>query len=190
MGKKENNKSKNKMSSQDIEVVKNKDNAKITDNVNSLKREIFKDNIFSEEGFINYVKCVKKVEDVKKDIKSIVNEENANTDNLNLIRESRIISASKQNYNTLNGIFFSIVLTFYPIVLDMLSKEVENINYYTFFFIGFLMTIIYVSIIYFHYKKPDEKRAAAYFWLETEIEKKLKIPKIQKNQKNRILLSN
>lgn len=172
MSNEENNKSKNNMSSQDIEEVK--DNDKITDNVNYLKYEIFKDNIFSEEGFNNYIKNVEKVENVKNDMKSIINKDNAKTDNLDLIRESRIIHDSKQNYNTLNGMFFSIVLSCYPLVLNMASKEVNKINYNNLFFICFLMTIIYVCIMYFHYKKPDEKRAAAYFWLETEIEKRIK----------------
>lgn len=159
---------------------------KINDNkneINYLKYEIFKDNIFSEKGLFKYLRSVDKIEVIKKDIKYILNKYNSNIDNLDLIRESRIIHESKQNYNTLNGMFFSIVLSCYPFVLDMASKEVNNINYYTLFFIGFLMTIIYVSIMYFHYKKPDEKRAAAYFWLETEIEKRIKDSKDSKESK-------
>lgn len=141
--------------------------------INYLKYEIFKDNIFSEEGLFKYLRSVNNFEDIKKDIKYILNKYNSNIDNLDLIRESRIIQESKQNYNILNGMFFSIVLSFYPIVLDVVSKVVENINYYIFIFIGILMTLIYFLILYNTIKKPDEKRALAYYWLETEMERKI-----------------
>lgn len=142
--------------------------------INYLKYEIFKDNIFSEEGLFKYIRSVNNFEDIKKDIKYILNKYNSNIDNLDLIRESRIIQESKQNYNTLNSIFFSIVLSCYPFVLDKVSEDVNNLDYIKLFGICFLVISIYLIILYFQIKKPDEKRALAYFWLETEIDKRIK----------------
>lgn len=142
--------------------------------INYLKYEIFKDNIFSEEGLFKYLRSVNNFEYIKKDIKYILNKYNSNIDNLDLIRESRIIQESKQNYNTLNSIFFSIVLSCYPFVLDKVSEDVNNLDYIKLFGICFLVISIYLIILYFQIKKPDEKRALAYFWLETEIDKRIK----------------
>lgn len=173
MSNEENNKSKNNMSSQDIEEVK--DNDKITDNVNYLKYEIFKDNIFSEEGFNNYIKNVEKVENVKNDMKSIINKDNAKTDNLDLIRESRIIHESKQNYNTLNDMFFSILLTIGSFIFGLFWKDKSICFKLVILSIFVVITLVIEYFIFYQSnKKIEEKRAATYFWLETEIEKRIK----------------
>lgn len=172
MSNEENNKNNRKVTDKNIKEVTNKDNNKITENVNSIESGIFKDYKFNEDGFNKYVKSVKKVENVKKDIKSILNEWNANTDNLDLIRESRIISESKQNYGTINGMFFSILLAIGSFIFGLFLND-TSICFKSVIFIIIIGVIEYIT---FHQsnKKLEEKRAATYFWLETEIEKRIK----------------
>ena len=175
MNKEENNKNRRKITDKDIKEVTNKDNNKITENCNSIESGIFKDDKFSEDGFNKYVNSVKKVDNVKKDIKSILNEWNANTDNLDLIRESRIISESKQNYGTINGMFFSILLAIGSFIFGLFWNDTSI----CFKLVILIITIIIIGVIEyitFHQsnKKLEEKRAATYFWLETEIEKRIK----------------
>ena len=154
--------------------ITDKGNKEVTNNDNSLKYEIFKDNIFSEEGFNNYIKNVEKVENVKNNIKSIIDKDNANPDNLDLIRESRIISESKQKYNAINGLFFFFFLALYTVVLELARSQCDKLIAYLFLIIfGIITAFIYFYMIYCNYKKLEEKRAAAYFWLETEIEKRI-----------------
>lgn len=131
--------------------------------INYLKYEIFKDNIFSEEGLFKYLRSVNNFEYIKKDIKYILNKYNSNIDNLDLIRESRIIQESKQNYNTLNSIFFSIVLSCYPFVLDKVSEDVNNLDYIKLFGICFLVISIYLIILYFQIKKTRWKKSTCLF---------------------------
>lgn len=172
MSNKENNKNYHEITDKKIEEVTNKDNNKIVENGNSIETGIFKDDKFSEDGFNKYVNSVKKVENVKNDIKSIVNEGNANTDNLDLIRESRIVSGSKQNYGTINGMFFSTLLAIGSFIFGLF------LNGTSIFFksVIFIIIIGVIEYITFHQsnKKLEEKRAATYFWLETEIEKRIK----------------
>lgn len=184
MSNEENNKSKNEMSSQDIEEVKNKDNNKITENGNSIESLIFKDDKFSEDGFNKYVNSVKKIENVKENIKSIVNKGNANPDNLDLIRESRIVSGSKQNYGTTNGMFFSILLAIGSFIFGLLWNDTSI----CFKIVIFIITVVIIGFIeylifYQSNKKIEEKRAATYFWLETEIEKRIKESKDSEDSK-------
>lgn len=172
MSNEENNKSNHNITAKDSSEVTNKDNDKITENGNSIESGIFKDYKFNGDGFNKYVKSVKKVENVKKDIKSILNEWNANTDNLDLIRESRIISESKQNYGTINGMFFSILLAIGSFIFGLFLND-TSICFKSVIFIIIIGVIEYIT---FHQsnKKLEEKRAATYFWLETEIEKRIK----------------
>lgn len=178
MSNEENNKSNHNITAKDSSEVTNKDNNRITENGNSIEYGIFKDYKFSEDGFNKYVKSVKKVENVKKDIKSILNEWNANTDNLGLIRESRIISESKQNYGTINGMFFSILLAIGSFIFGLFLND-TSICFKSVIFIIIIGIIEYIT---FHQsnKKLEEKRAATYFWLETEIEKRIKESKDSK----------
>lgn len=174
MSSKENNKRKNKMSSQDIEEITNKDNNKTTENCNSIESGIFEDDKFNEDGFNKYVNSVKKVENVKNDIKSIVNEGNANIDNLDLIRESRIVSSSKQNYGTTNGMFFSILLAIGSFIFGLFWNDTPIC--FKLVILSIIVVIILVIEYFIFYqsnKKIEEKRAATYFWLETEMEKRI-----------------
>lgn len=148
------------------------ENNEDTKDGDSIESGIFKDDKFNEDGFINYVKCVKKVENVKKGIKSIVNELNANTYNLNLIRESRIIYESKQNYGTINSMIFSILL---PIGTFIFGQFWNDTSICLKLVILIIVLVVIECFVFYQYnKKLEEKSAAAYFWLETEIEKRIK----------------
>lgn len=155
--------------------VTNKDNDKMIENGNSIESGIFKDNIFSEKGLNKYIQHIKKDNKIRKDMISILSEENCNEHNLNLIKLSEKKLEAKQKYNTINGLFFSLVLALYPVVLELARNRggiLLDILYLIIF--GFITTLIYLYIIYYRYKKPEEKRAEAYFWLETEMEKRIK----------------
>nr|WP_311566229.1 hypothetical protein [Peptoniphilus grossensis] len=172
---KENNKNNHEITDKNIEEVTNKDNNEITENGNSIESGIFKDDKFSEDGFNKYVNSVEKVENIKNDIKSIVNEGNANTDNLDLIRESRIVSESKQNYGNLNGILISILLAIGSFIFGLFLND-TSICFKSIILIIAVVIIGVIEYITFDQsnKKIEEKRAATYFWLETEMEKRIK----------------
>lgn len=184
MYKEENNKNNHEITDKNIEEITNKDNNKTTENCNSIESGIFEDDKFNEDGFNKYVNSVKKVENVKNDIKSIVNEGNANTDNLDLIRESRIVSSSKQNYGTINGMFFSTLLAIGSFIFGLFLND-TSICFKSVIFI-IIIGVIEYFIFYQSNKKIEEKRAATYFWLETEIEKRIKESKDSKDSKKQI----
>lgn len=171
MYKEENNKNNHEITDKNIEEITNKDNNKTTENCNSIESGIFEDDKFNEDGFNKYVNSVKKVENVKNDIKSIVNEGNANTDNLDLIRESRIVSSSKQNYGTINGIFFSILLAIGSFIFGLFWND-TSICFKLVIAVAIILVIEYFTF-YQSNKKIEEKRAATYFWLETEMKKRI-----------------
>lgn len=167
MSSKENNKSNSE--------ITDKGSKELTNNENSLKYEIFKNNVFSEKGLNKYIKHITKDIDIRKYMISILSEENCNERNLNLIKLSEKKLEAKQKYNTINGLFFSLVLTLYPVVLELARNRCDKLLDILFLIIfGIITTFTYLYIIYYRYKKPEEKRAEAYFWLETEMEKRIK----------------
>lgn len=182
MSNEENNKNNHEITDKNIEEVTNKDNNEITENGNSIESGIFKDDKFSEDGFNKYVNSVEKVENIKNDIKRIINKGNANTDNLDLIRESRIVSGSKQNYGTINGMFFSTLVAIGSFIFGLLLND-TSICFKSVILIIIIGVIEYIT---FHQsnKKIVEKRVATYFWLETEIEKRIKESKESEDSKN------
>lgn len=184
MNNKENNKNNRKITDKNIKEVTNKDNDKMIENVNSLKYEVFKDNIFSEKGLNKYIIHITNDTEIREDMISILSKENCNEDNLNLIKLSEKKLEAKQKYNTINGLFFSLVLALYPVVLELVRNRggiLLDILYLIIF--GLITTFTYLYIIYYRYKKPEEKRAEAYFWLEIEMEKRIKESKDSKDSK-------
>ncbi|MDU5467657.1 MAG: hypothetical protein E6084_07270 [Peptoniphilus harei] len=76
--------------------ITDKGNKEVTNNDNSLKYEIFKNNVFSEEGLNKYSKHITKNTEIRKYMISILSEENCNEHNLNLIKLSEKKSEAKQ----------------------------------------------------------------------------------------------
>lgn len=54
----------------------------------NYKGIIFQDNVFSEKGLNKYIKHITKENEIRKDMISILSEENCNENNLNLIKLS------------------------------------------------------------------------------------------------------
>ena len=139
------------------------------------KNAIFKDNKFSEAGLNEYLKKITKDNNIREDMISILTDENCNEYNLNLIKLSEKKSEAKQNYDGLNGFLISMMLFIGGFVIDLFLKD----SSLTTKFIFLILAEISLLIIGFNnlrniYRKPEEKRAEAYFWLESEMERRIK----------------
>lgn len=149
------------------------------------KNAIFKDNEFSEAGLNKYIKKITKDNNIREDMISILTDENCNEYNLNLIKLSEKKSEARQNYDGLNGILISMVLFIGGFVIDLFLKD----SSLTTKFIFLILAEISLLIIGFNnlrniYRKPEEKRAETYFWLESEMEKRIKELKKENKKKN------
>lgn len=155
----------------------------------SYRDNIFQDNVFSEKGLNKYIKHITNDTEIREDMVSILSEDNSNERNLNLIKLSEKKLEAKQKYNTINGLFFSLVLTLYPVVLELARNRDDILLDILFLIIfGFITTFIYLYIIYYRYKEPEEKRAEAYFWLENEMEKRIeRFKKFQRFKRFKII---
>lgn len=139
------------------------------------KNAIFKDNKFSEEGLNKYLKNIKKDNNIREDMISILTDENCNEYNLNLIKLSEKKSKAKNNYVSYNSILISIVLFIGSFVKDLFLKDSSLTTKFIFFILTEILLLIICIINFWEfYKKPEEKRAEAYFWLESEMEKRIK----------------
>lgn len=151
----------------------------------NYKGIIFQDNVFSEKGLNKYIKHITKENEIRKDMISILSEENCNEHNLNLIKLSEKKSEAKHKYDGLNGFLFSMILFIGGYVLDIFLKDSSEVSK--------LICLILAEIILLRIgvinlknslKKPEEKRAETYFWLETEMEKRIKESKDSEDSKN------
>lgn len=151
----------------------------------NYKGIIFQDNVFSEKGLNKYIKHITKENEIRKDMISILSEENCNEHNLNLIKLSEKKSEAKHKYDGLNGLLFSMILFIGGYVLDIFLKDSSEVSK--------LICLILAEIILLRIgvinlknslKKPEEKRAETYFWLETEMEKRIKESKDSEDSKN------
>ncbi|OFK84950.1 hypothetical protein [Peptoniphilus sp. HMSC062D09] len=151
----------------------------------NYKGIIFQDNVFSEKGLNKYIKHITKENEIRKDMISILSEENCNENNLNLIKLSEKKSEAKHKYDGLNGFLFSMILFIGGYVLDIFLKDSSEVSK--------LICLILAEIILLRIgvinlknslKKPEEKRAETYFWLETEMEKRIKESKDSEDSKN------
>ena len=175
----------NKENNKNIKEVTNKDNDKIIENVNSLKYEVFKDNIFTEKGLNKYIKHITNDTEIREDMISILSKENCDEHNLNLIKLSEKKSEAKQKYDGLNGILFSMILFLGNYVLDIFLKESSEVSKLICLMLAEIILIGIGAInIKNSLKKPEEKRAEAYFWLETEMEKRIKESKDSEDSKD------
>lgn len=141
----------------------------------NIKTLIFQDNKFSEAGLNEYIKNIKKDNNIREDMISILTDKNCNEYNLNLIKLSEKKSEARQSYDGLNGILISMVLFIGGFVIDLFLED----SSLTTKFIFLMVAEISLLIIGFNnlrniYRKPEEKRAEAYFWLESEMEKRIK----------------
>lgn len=177
MSSKENNKSNSE--------ITDKGSKELTNNENSLKYEIFKNNVFSEKGLNKYIKHITKNTEIRKYMISILSEENCNEHNLNLIKLSEKKSEAKQKYDGLNGILFSMILFVGGYVLDTFLKDSSEVSKLICLMLAEIILIVIGAInIKNSLKKPEEKRAEAYFWLETEMEKRIKESKDSEDSKD------
>lgn len=151
----------------------------------NYKGIIFQDNVFSEKGLNKYIKHITKENEIRKDMISILSEENCNENNLNLIKLSEKKSEAKHKYDGLNGFLFSMILFIGGYVLDIFLKDSSEVSK--------LICLILAEIILLRIgvinlknslKKSEEKRAETYFWLETEMEKRIKESKDSEDSKN------
>ena len=151
----------------------------------NYKGIIFQDNVFSEKGLNKYIKHITKENEIRKDMISILSEENCNENNLNLIKLSEKKSEAKHKYDGLNGFLFSMILFIGGYVLDIFLKDSSEVSK--------LICLILAEIILLRIgvinlknslKKPEEKRAETYFWLETDMEKRIKESKDSEDSKN------
>lgn len=141
----------------------------------SYRDNIFQDNVFSEKGLNKYIKHITKDTDIREDMISILSEKNCNERNLNLIKLSEKKSEAKQKYDGLNGILFSMILFLGNYVLDIFLKDSSEVSKLICLMLAEIILIVIGSInIKNSLKKPEEKRAETYFWLETEMEKRIK----------------
>lgn len=140
----------------------------------NFKGIIFQDNKFSEAGLNKYIKTITKDNNIREDMISILSDENCNEYNLNLIKLSEKKLEAKHKYDGLNGILISMVLFIGGFVMDLF---LENSSSLSKFIILMGAEILLIGIIFINfinsYKKLEEKRAEAYFWLESEMEKRI-----------------
>lgn len=140
----------------------------------NFKGIIFQDKKFSEAGLNKYIKTITKDNNIREDMISILSDENCNEYNLNLIKLSEKKLEAKHKYDALNGILISMVLFIGGFVMDLF---LENSSSLSKFIILMGAEILLIGIIFINfinsYKKLEEKRAEAYFWLESEMEKRI-----------------
>lgn len=185
MNNKENNKNNRNITDKNIKEVTNKDNNKMIENVNSLKYEVFKDNIFSEKGLNKYIKHITNDTEIREEMISILSKENCNEHNLDLIKLSEKKLEAKHKYDGLNGILFSMILFLGGYVLDNFLKDSSEVSKLICLMLAEIILIVIEAInIKNSLKKPEEKRAEAYFWLEIEMEKRIKESKDSKDLKD------
>lgn len=141
----------------------------------NFKGIIFQDNKFNELGLNKYIKNITKDNDIRKDIISILSDKNCNNHNLKLIKLSEKKSEAKHKYDGLNGILISMILFIGSFVMDLFLENSSSLSRFIILMIAEILLFIILSInLKNFYKKPEEKRAEAYFWLESEMEKRIK----------------
>lgn len=154
---------------------------------NNLKKEIFKNNRFSEAELNKYIKTITKDDNINEDMISILSEENCNEYNLDLIKLSEKKLEAKHNYDSLNGLLFSMILFVGSFLLDLFSENSSSLSKLKILMVAEILLIIILSINFINsYRKLEEKRAEAYFWLESEMEKRIReLKKKNKKDKNK-----
>lgn len=152
----------------------------------NFKTLIFQDNKFSEAGLNEYLKNIKKDNNIREDIISILSDKNCNEYNLKLIKLSEKKSEAKHKYDGLNGILISMILFIGSLVMDLFLENSSSLSRFIILMIAEILLFIILSInLKNFYKKPEEKRAEAYFWLESEMEKRIKELKKKDKKKNK-----
>ncbi|WP_282925287.1 hypothetical protein [Peptoniphilus genitalis] len=152
----------------------------------NFKALIFQDNKFSEAGLNEYIKNITKDNDIREDIISILTDENCNEYNLNLIKLSEKKSEAKHKYDGMNGILISMILFIGSFVMDLFLENSSSLSKFIILMVAevLLFTILSINFKNF-YKKPEEKRAEAYFWLESEMEKRIRELKKKDKKKDK-----
>lgn len=149
----------------------------------NFKGIIFQDNKFNELGLNKYIKNITKDNDIGKDIISILSDKNCNDHNLKLSEKK---SEAKHKYDGLNGILISMILFIGSFVMDLFLENSSSLSRFIILMIAEILLFIILSInLKNFYKKPEEKRAEAYFWLESEMEKRIKELKKKHKKKDK-----
>lgn len=141
----------------------------------NFKGIIFQDNKFNELGLNKYIKNITKDNNIGEDMISILSDENCNEYNLNLIKLSEKKSEAKHKYDGLNGILISMILFIGSFVMGLFLENSSPLSRLIILMVAEILLFIILSINFKNfYKKPEEKRAEAYFWLESEMEKRIR----------------
>lgn len=150
----------------------------------NFKGIIFQDNKFNELGLNKYIKNITKDNNIEEDMISILSDENCNEYNLKLIKVSEKKSEARHKYDGLNGLLFSMILFIGSFVMDLFLENSSSFFKFKILMGAEILLIIILSINFINaHKKLEEKRAEAYFWLETEIEKIIKDSKNSEESK-------
>lgn len=84
----------------------------------------------------------------------------------------------------MNGILISMILFIGSFVMDLFLENSSSLSKFIILMVAEILLFIILSINFKNfYKKPEEKRAEAYFWLESEMEKRIR--ELKKKQEER-----